>query len=432
MKLFDYLGIDKSAAIEKKAEGNRAARRTLELIKQNPNLIDRFDPMEFGLDLGNTPETSKFPDLRMTFYRPLPPSYFGNIFHGKSLFDLKEKHGLETWNRIKDKFNEGAEARKRLYDPTYKRLYKYDPHKPYEYKNPQNVGNIRNSYYHNYDETKKTLDEILAQSPEFRVRPGIEINVNDLPHDPYKFEWKGSGYPKPFVGTDLFVSGAAPVSAGYDKSQGKTFLARIKPHHLEKGLPTGAPPTLDQPFYTHHAMKVDPERRLSELREAADRLHDRKPVFDPQYPGGRNLVWKYYKNYETVVDFKKPVKPRFLVEDGIARPVKFSPRQPTAVETKILEDLRPGNPQGFRPFTAEVTRNYKSQNDALKKSIAEQYGVDLSKPAVPFKGGNPSWWKAEEAVTKPTSFFRSTLNNLGDLAGKARQTLPGILKRIRI
>lgn len=448
MKLFEHLGIDKSAAISKEAEGNRAARRVIELLKQNPNLVDRF-PHRWHLWRTENAGAYTPRDMRRAFYRPsFHPHSATHIFSRKNRDLLEAKYGEPRVDAVLNKFR-SRDLGPRWDEPAYKKIRGYGNHRDYYHLSYQDYKKLQPSFHRlvdTYEEAKERLNRILAEDPVGKVRPGIEINVNDLPHDPYKFGWKGSGAGKPFEGENLFVSGAAPISAGYDNGSGQAFLARIKPHHLEQGLPTGAPPTLDKPFYTHHASRVEPEKRLEVLRRAETRLHDRKPVFDPNYEGGRNYEWENYKNYETVVNFKKPVQPRWLVEGGIARPVKTAPREPSPGEFGVLESIRPKNPHGFLPLDMSLQKvplqegkRWASEEDylnSLKNRWANEYGGDLSKKVIPFKGGIFEAFKPE--AFKPAAPAVESLENTGikSMAGKlwgaAKQTLPNILKKIRL
>ncbi len=445
MKLFEHLGIDKSAAVSKRADGNRAARRVIELLKQNPNLIDRFpDPWQLFSKNNYVDEYIPADIRRRYFYRnAFAPQGFNNIFSTKNHSLMRSKIGANRMKDLTTKFRERP-LDPRWEEPVYRRMRGMDSHRIYHNLKFEDYRALK-PYFHqhgqSYEEAAQELQEILKNPSVDKVRPGVEISVNDLPYDPYKFGWKGSGSRTPFEGKNLFVSGAAPVSAGYNSGSGQTYLARIKPHHLEQGLPTGATPSADAPFYTHHVSRVEPEKRLDYLKRSENYLHNRKPVFDPNYPGGHNSDWENFKNYETVVDFKKPVQPRWKVEKGIARPVKSVHRPPSLGELGALESIRPGNPQGFFPLDMSVQnvplqegKRWATDEDyltALKKQWASEYGGDLSQKVVPFKGG------IFEAF-KPTAQTAEAIENTGiksmagRLWGAAKQTLPNILKKIRL
>jgi hypothetical protein len=300
-----------SDGLVKVAVGNRAARKIIDIINEDPEAYDRIK---------NKPRwMSEYTLLGSTqlVQEPLLPRTKDSWYtHNKHKdYSANRKENLESiiYRRTRD-----FDRRARLYespllkqdeDTYHKALGKHEKHLA---ENPKKAIKINADI----DETRNYLKNKAFFHPRF--------SVNLIPSNPEKYGFKGGDlgmfdkYKK-----DLFISGYAPVSAGYANASkvNVPVISRVKPHNLEGAWPDSSPSAAK---WTPHLASLD-KKRIDLTKKLADKpvirtlvnilgakipkvISDDLPVYDSsrEFSHARNKDWEKLRYYESVVDIKNP------------------------------------------------------------------------------------------------------------------------------
>lgn len=368
-------GIVKHSCITKEAEGNKAARRAIELARKDPKVLQQLiDSRVF--DRANNSDMHLNTLFRDKHYR-----YF--ISHFDKMDDwLNAEKNPRTASYLKKKYNLNEATRYNIigrphYENLLSRLDKlYENNRAHsdKYLPIQQINTPRTTLnLGGLVELDKATGNIqfkdrfkeLTSSPV--KRPSLAIPIEKLPYDPENIIWKAhsSSTLKPEV-KNYFGSGKVDIAAGYQThGTGKSFIHRIKTHKTKEGKPqiTTDPYQIDpkKPFYTHHAQEVAPELRIQRFKELAKQTPVEDVKFDNDYLKlNRNYGWANFPHYETVFNLDKPHTTRFMIEGDKIFPFKLVRNE--SLYTKMKEGIEPGGRHSIIPFTGEQLKKIRGKN----------------------------------------------------------------------
>jgi hypothetical protein len=353
----------------KEADGNRATRRSIELARKNPvvleQLIDAGVFRNFYLDM---PLNKVFEPISARPYGR------GQYIAVKDWLDakknprtsklVKDRYGIEESNRWHSGYDNLQKLQERVGKSALGRYTSYDEVTKHTPKFARNIPR----------QTKRLKDfmeylpdtGIVQEKPELKdyvnrvvKRPSLAIPIEKLPYDPENIIWKAheSEILSPET-KNYFGTGVSDIAAGYQNhgSESKQFLHRIKTTKTREGKPQTIwdPDKIDptKPFYTHHAMATDPQTRLDKLRTIRDFTPVEQIKFDPDYRRQqRNSNWLHFPHYETIFNLDKPHKTRFMFEGD--KIVPFKKGIDKKLYGKIRKEMEVGRRDSIRPFTKE-------------------------------------------------------------------------------
>jgi hypothetical protein len=364
-------GISKKASnfsdgLVKVAEGNRAARRMIDLAKTNPDLLGRL------IDSGNI--------------RPGNISLINNIFRFSDLptdaYELRDEQArkLVTSKNEKVKGWLGQVALRNgtstepsdLYAPVREigsRKRNLDMKDAIDLKrHPGNnrsfkgiSGNV-NAY------GAFSVDPFGAISRKTIPIPNYEkkIPLNSLGFNPENYVWKGSNsIIIPTSEKNLFASAHPQVAAPYG-----SFLHRIKSHRIENGLPKiHSKIDIKTPFFTNMLALTEPKERLRALKKNKGYMVPEDQVRS-QLKDGNFKHFIRSRFYETVLNLNEPSVARYQsVGDNNVVPIKLK-RDKKGIN-HILDSLKPESPQSVLPFDINKFRS-KNRKEFFRDGMLDK------------------------------------------------------------
>jgi hypothetical protein len=371
----------------KEADGNRAARRAIELARKDPVVLQQL------IDAGVFPHWNRDMPLNEVFESiSARPSRRGSYSFVNDWLDakknprtsklVKDRYGIEASNMYNSGYGNLKKLQKRVGKSALTRDTDYDELTKHTPKFARNFPRQTKRLRHFMEYLPDT--GIVQEKPELKdyvnrvvKRPSLAIPIEKLPYDPENIIWKAheSAIIDP-KNKNYFGTGVSDIAAGYQNhtSAGKPFLHRIKTTKTREGKPQTIwdPDKIDptKPFYTHHAMETDPQRRLDKLRTIRDFTPVEQIKFDPSYvKQQRNSNWLHFPHYETIFNLDKPHETRFMFEGD--KIVPFKKVVDKELYGKIRKEMEVGRRDSIRPFTKEQLYSITSTNtkDEFKDSI---------------------------------------------------------------
>lgn len=312
-------GVEKKAFI-KEAVGNRAARRVMEIVANDPDAYDRIK---------NKPEWMRPHSFNSATHTFLPR-------YMTSLDRIDDNTFLPTW--MQDDWHSVPMSDRRLQN--FENMLSRQRKKPYNkprlpYESVKKIEGIlrqagdsgRNIFLRDiFSPTEETVnnlrtgnateifEHIKPRTLKFRPR----IHVDDIPNDPSRYGFRGLLSKGSVSSADnLFFSGHAPIASVYAEESGR--LQRVKPHHIKGPWPVDYDKVSDplkENFWTSHVRLTDPSDRYTGQKEKIELPEEKRPKF-VAFSEAINPyeLWGSNKNYEAVANFEK--QPRsFPVRDG--------------------------------------------------------------------------------------------------------------------